>query len=1075
MEQTGRSLFGSYWKAEDSDPNQLRQFAAWIVLFRKELLDGTLTDRAVDIVSEGIESEHLKDLIGQATTQREDFVKERETLLSQLEIDSKTVFGLYAENVSFAELFSRLEMWKTELPLFDSWIQFINGDIGELPEKPEQLVADLAKLSQCADIRTEIHDMEQIGQDLFGRYWQGEDSNLKRLNEFAEWIVDFRKQLIGGIFTEQVIDIVSTGVDQKQIEDLVKQVEVAKNHFVVQRDVLFDHLCTDVNVLFGVETEKILFTELRSRLKLWEQGLTRLHAWESFVRLRDVCQQTIAQPLIKRIENDTLELEDIVPCFEGNFADALVDISFHKRSELRDFIYNLHEKKISDFREFDNEIINLNQIRLITQLHQNLPRRFHGASKESEIGILQNQFGIKRGRKAMRIRELLLNVGELIQRIKPCFMMSPLSIAQFCSPESIDFDVIVFDESSQIRPEDALGALLRAKQAVVLGDTRQLPPTRFFDNIVEDIEEKDTDNKVPITNVDTSIIDAESILHQCRISFSKKQLKWHYRSRHESLIAVSNQEFYDNSMFIFPSAIEKAEHLGLKSVHIPNAVYDRGKSSTNRGEAQTVVEAAFTHYRNYPNKSLGIGTFGIKQQQAILDEFEVQFQQQPEMVEFFASNRDEYFFVKNLETIQGDERDVIFISIGYGFDNEGKLHKSFGPLNYDGGERRLNVLITRAREKCVVFSNFSASDLQLDVNASVGVKSLKIFLDYAETGNLSLDTSNGPVKDPESPFEESVYEFLKSQGYTVRKQIGCAGYRIDLAVVDPTTHGRYLIGIECDGAPYHSSPVARDRDRLRQQQLERLGWKLHRIWSTDWYRNREETRQRLLDAVERAKTEKLSPLQIPESIDLPKPPEPDPSEPNLNPSKPLSILDHVQDYQTCLDLKIQKHRELHLQTSSQLAKAVTEVVKIESPIHTELVAFRIRELWGLKRAGERIKRAIERGITAAQRDKQIYKNGDFLWATDKREIIVRKRIKPKIELICEEEIVEAMRLILTLQGAITPKALISETTKLFGYKSINKVIIEQVNSLFEIFVQRGFFQFSANGMINLPKTFHKID
>ncbi|MCY3551621.1 MAG: DUF3320 domain-containing protein [Candidatus Poribacteria bacterium] len=1060
LEQTGRSLFGSHWKAEESDTDQLRQFAKWIMLFRKEFLDGTLTNRAVDLVSEGIASEHLKDLIRQAITQRESFVKERGTLLSQLEIDSKTVFGLDAEDVFFGKLSSQLEMWKAELPLFDSWIQFVHGNVGELSEKPEQLITDLAKLSQCTDIRTEIQDMEQTGQDLFGRYWRGEDSDPKRLRESKEWIVEFRKQLIGDVLTEQAIDIVGTGVNQEQIEHLAKQVETAKIRFVQKRAALFNHLGTDANALFGVETKKVSFTELRSRLELWEQGLTRLQAWEQFVRLRDTCQQTIAQPLISRIENDLLEPEDIVPCFEGNLADAFLDKAFRGRSELRDFVFNLHEEKIVGFRKLDSEIIELNRLRLITQLHQNRPRLFSGASSDSEIGILQKQFSRERGH--MSIRDLLTQAGGLIQKIKPCFMMSPLSIAQFCDPQMVQFDVVVFDEASQIRLEDALGALLRGKQAIVIGDTRQLPPTRFFDGIVEDDEEKDEDD---FTN---PIVGVVSILDLCRQSVPMKELKWHYRSRHESLIAVSNQEFYDNNLYVFPSAIDKAEHLGLKFEHIPDAVYDRGKSSTNRQEAQAVVKAAFAHYRNYPNKSLGIGTFGIKQQQAILDEFEVQFQQQPEMVEFFASNREEYFFVKNLETIQGDERDVIFISVGYGFGKDGKLHKNFGPLSSDGGERRLNVLITRAREKCVVFSNFRASDLQLDIDAPFGVRALKTFLDYAETGNLPVPESNNPLVDPESPFEESVYEFLKSQGCKVSKQVGCAGYRIDLAVVDSTALGRYLIGIECDGAPYHSSPIARDRDRLRQQQLERLGWKLHRIWSTDWYRNRAETRRRLLEAVERAKAEKLSPVPIPEPIDPPKPSEPArSSESNFNPSNSLSIADHVQDYQTCKDLKIPMQGELHLQTTFQLAKAVREVVKIESPVHTDLVARRIRQLWGLKRAGERIKNAIEAGIAAAQRDKLIHQNGDFLWAADNREIKVRCRTKPKIEWICEEEIVEAMKFVLTSQGAMPDKSLITETAKLFGYKSARKTVMEKMKPLLDKLVKAGEFQILPNSRVQL--------
>ena len=1051
LEQNGRSLFGSYWKAEESDPNELRQFAKWITLFRKEFLAGTLTDRTVNIVSEGIESEHLNELITQAKMQYEDFVKQRVTLFSQLDIDSKTLFDLEAENVSFAELSSRLEMWKTELPLFNSWIQFVHGNVGKLPEKPEQLITDLAKLSKCTGIRTEIRDMEQTGQVLFGRYWRGEDSSLKELNEFAEWIVDFRKRLIGGVFTEQVIDIVSTGVDQKQIETFVKQVKDAENHFVQQRAVLFNHLGTDANALFGVESKKVPFAELRSRLELWEQGLTHLQVWRSFVKQCEECQQTIAQPLLDSIASDMLEPQDVLPCFEGRLADALLGEAFRERTPLDGFDCVSHEGTIANFRKLDRDSIKLNRQRLASQLHQKLPHLLGGASRESEIGILQGQFNRKRGH--MPIRKLLSTAGGLIQRIKPCFMMSPLSVAQFCDPEMIQFDVVVFDEASQIRPEDALGALLRGGQAVVIGDTRQLPPTSFFEHLVDTTDDETEDDFI------TSIADVESILHQCRQSFPTKQLKWHYRSRHESLIAVSNQEFYENNLLIFPSPFEEVAHLGLKFVHLPDAVYDRGRSSTNRKEAQAVVHAVFEHYCHYPDKSLGIGTFNMKQQQAILDEVEVQLHQHPEMEPFFLSTRDEHFFVKNLETIQGDERDVIFLSIGYGKDTSGKLHRNFGPLNHDGGQRRLNVLTTRARERCVVFSNFRASDLQLNPNAPVGAKALKVFLDYAENRNLQTDMPIGD--DTDSPFEDAVREFLTSYGYTVNTQVGCAGYRIDLAVVNPAVPGRYLLGIECDGARYHSSPVARDRDRLRQQVLEGLGWTLHRVWSTDWYRNRAETGQRLLEAIKRAK------LDLPEEVPAIPEPESIPVSPEPVPQLPPEPNSSIADYVACADLGILVYGKLHAQPLSQLAKAISQIVEVESPVHIDEVVLRIRNLWGLGRAGARIKNAIERGALSAQRNRRIHRTGDFLWTVDERNIPIRRRKKPKIEWICDEEIAEAMKSVITIQGAIPRDALIAESVKLFGYKSLGKTVVDRTSPIVDKLVKTGTLQILPNGMVCL--------
>ena len=414
--------------------------------------------------------------------------------------------------------------------------------------------------------------------------------------------------------------------------------------------------------------------------------------------------------------------------------------------------------------------------------------------------------------------------------------------------------MIIFDEASQVKPEDAVGALLRGKQVVVMGDSKQLPPTDFFDGIFESPERDPEDY--------AAAGDLESILNVCKRSFPIKTLRWHYRSRHESLIAVSNQEFYSNRLYVYPSPMQKDERLGLKFVHLKDAVYDRGKSGVNRIEARVVAKAVFEHFSKYPDKSLGVGTFNIKQQEAIQEEIEALLKANPGFDLNPGNERGEHFFVKNLETIQGDERDVILLSVGFGFDNSRKLSLNFGPLNREGGERRLNVLITRAREKCVVFANFTSRNLNLDENSSFGLRSLKVFLEFAESGRLTPPAyKNG---DFESPFEEIIYDFLVENACEVHRQIGCAGYRLDLAIPDPGNPGRYVLGIECDGASYHLFHVARDRDRLRQQVLEGLGWKIYRVWSTDWYLHPKESKEKLLEAVK--KTLMLENLQAkPES------------------------------------------------------------------------------------------------------------------------------------------------------------------------------------------------------------------
>ena len=522
---------------------------------------------------------------------------------------------------------------------------------------------------------------------------------------------------------------------------------------------------------------------------------------------------------------------------QGNFADSLLNILFVENQELATFIGELHENRIKEFEDLDKKILSLNRKRIFQKLNNNIPQIF-GATENPEAKILAGEFTRKSGH--LPVRKLLEKAGGIIKKIKPCFMMSPLSVAQYLDPtnEELQFDVVIFDEASQVKPEDALGAFMRGKTAVVMGDTQQLPPTSFFDQMATGESEEE---------VATSL-DMESILHLCKLSFPVKMLKWHYRSRHESLISVSNKEFYNNELLVYPSPSHDDPELGLKLHYNPNTVYDRGSSSANHLEARDVVKEIFNHFDKYGDtKSLGVGTFSVAQKNAILEELEIERKKRPELEPLFSENKDERFFVKNLETIQGDERDVILISVGYGYDQAGKMSLNFGPLNQDGGERRLNVLITRAREKCVVFSNFKAYDMHLTANPPYGVKALKEFLSYAE--NLTLGASQITQQSSE-PFEDAIASFLAENGYTVDKQIGCAGFRVDLAIVDDENPGKYILGITTDGKMYASSKVAGDRDRLREQVLKGLGWKLYHLWSTDWYRNRDLGRKRLLEAVE---------------------------------------------------------------------------------------------------------------------------------------------------------------------------------------------------------------------------------
>ena len=508
----------------------------------------------------------------------------------------------------------------------------------------------------------------------------------------------------------------------------------------------------------------------------------------------------------------------LVSALRQVWLDAVISAARHDRPFLSTFDATSHAQTIRRFGQLDEARLIENRSRVAAGRFARIDRMANPAAWR----LLNQQFSLKKSYKA--IRDLMKDAGPAIQHLAPVFMMSPLSVAQYLPRGTISFDLVIFDEASQVRPEDGLGAITRGRQVVVVGDEKQLPPSDFFN-----VQNAPAD--------DGLVEDLESLLGIFKSANAPQtMLRWHYRSRHESLIAVSNREFYDNRLVLFPSPDAGRSRLGLIYHHLPNAEYDAGASRTNRVEAREVASAVMRHARDTPDQSLGVAAFSAAQADAILDELEILRRQNTSLEPFFDAAAEEPFFVKNLENVQGDERDAIFISVGYGRQASGKLSMNFGPLNKEGGERRMNVLITRAKLRCEVFTNLRAEDLDLSSTKSEGVRVLKTFLQYAATGRMDV-TAEALEAEPESPFEEAVERALRANGHQVRRQVGSGGFRVDLAVVDPDAPGRYLLGIECDGATYHRSRSARDRDRLRQSVLENLGWHIHRIWSTDWFLN----------------------------------------------------------------------------------------------------------------------------------------------------------------------------------------------------------------------------------------------
>jgi transcription elongation GreA/GreB family factor len=442
------------------------------------------------------------------------------------------------------------------------------------------------------------------------------------------------------------------------------------------------------------------------------------------------------------------------------------------------------------------------------------------------------------------VRELLDTARDTVRLIKPCFMMSPLTVSRFL-PSDIDFDVVIFDEASQVLPQDAVNCVYRGRSLIVAGDQKQLPPTSFFSSTGDDDAEAE-DEELPER--------FDSVLDMCKASglLPSLSLRWHYRSRHEALIAFSNHEFYKESMTTFPGAHAEGDDVGVAFYRAPKGVYRSGGAARdNPGEAAEVARRVIHHFTTRKGKSLGVVALSQSQAVAIQDAVDVARRSRPDLDDSFSEGRLDGFFVKNLESVQGDERDVMIMSVGYGADVNGKFSMNFGPMNKPDGWRRLNVAATRARYRMEVIASFDPAELRETTSESF--RYFQRYLRYAQSGLSALAQSvvDGDAQ-PDSPFEESVLAVLQKLGYDVQPQVGVAGYRIDLGIRHPKLPGRFVLGVECDGAMYHSSKAARDRDRLREGVLRGLGWELHRIWGTDWYRDRAGAESRLRTAVESA-------------------------------------------------------------------------------------------------------------------------------------------------------------------------------------------------------------------------------
>ncbi len=740
-----------------------------------------------------------------------------------------------------------------------SWLRFLNGAYrraqarlrgivtGPVPKGLDERLQLIDRVLEVQRAMQAIDRDDAIGRYAFGSRWRGEASDWDNLSAVHGW--NRRNDELGD--AKAMREFVAAVDEPAALAPLADAAESASSSAGRAFDAAAAPLQLDLAEAFGVASwDRVKFAAAAERLGAWGERPDGLFEWIAFRDLRAEARDAGLAPLTDRLDEGTAAADGAAAAFEMAYHEALIRRAYAEHPALATFDGDTHGHVVEAFCSLDRERIALARQEVAAAHYAGIPR---GRAAAGQVGVLLSEFNRKRGH--LPIRQLLREAGDAIQRVKPVFMMSPMSVAQYLEPGGITFDVMVTDEASQVQPVDALGAVARARQMVVVGDDKQLPPTSFFDSLSRDdgADEEELQGAAPTA-------DLESILGLCKArGMPDAMLRWHYRSRHPSLIAVSNHEFYDGRLFVIPTPSRGGggDGLGLHLHRVTEGHYDRGGTRTHDVEARQVAEAVMRHAREHPDLTLGVGTFSVAQRDAVVDHLEVLRRADPSAEGFFVEGGAEPFFVKNLENIQGDERDVIYISVGYGRDGGGKLTMNFGPVSSEGGERRLNVLITRAKLRCEVFSSITADDIDLGRVSQRGPAALRSFLHFAEHGTFLDERATGAGYG--SVFEEAVGEALVGRGYAVEPRVGTRGFSVDLAVVDPdasddgASGGGYVLGIECDGRSYGEARSARERDRARRAVLEMMGWTIYRLWSVDWFNRPGVELERLIEAIEAAR------------------------------------------------------------------------------------------------------------------------------------------------------------------------------------------------------------------------------
>lgn len=901
------------------------------------------------------------------------------------------------------------------------------------------LFVKLEKAIELRKAESVLQEEENLFKTYYGDSYKYTSTDWDEIKQHIANKKEFDNLTSGKNISEQFLQAIATNSEKRT--DITSKIEnIAKS-------------LLDTNTLqpffekiFGEGVSSLSIDVLENKYSKCLGKVELLEKYLEYKTFRDKCISCGLEEFILSVEKDCIK--DVVDSFKKRFYMLWLSKVLDTKPSIANFKSVTHDKTVNDFCTHDEHQLSIARMRIREKLINNLPSKDRLLSAHDEMSILTRELGKKR--RIMPIRKLFKTIPNLLLKIKPCFMMSPLSVSYFLEAQTYNFDMVIFDEASQIFPEDAIGAILRSKQVIIAGDTKQLPPTNFFASSANNLEGQfDASDD----EYEDEIFD--SILEETASILPNRTLLWHYRSRHEDLIAFSNSHIYKNELITFPGSATSKEDTGVEYYKVANGIYE---DRCNIPEAKKCVQLIIEHIENHPDLSLGIIAFSEKQQSTIEQVLYEYREQHPEYEWFFDENKDEPFFIKNLENVQGDERDTIIFSICYAKNSRGTMLMNFGPLGKQGGERRLNVAVTRAKTNIKLVGSIEPTDIDLDRAKSDGARLLRSYIEFAMKGSSTLPASQEETIENRDDFCDCIYDFLVSKGFKVSRNIGCSDYKIDLAVEHPKENGTFIVGIECDGVNYSSARTARERDHLRPQILKNMGWNMYRIWSTAWIKNTKEEQERLLNFINdclRQNPQQMT-LELNDTYDVPVEAVAE-ERSNLfvqnNTTNPYGFGYYVEASWWDAPQNYSSSDE------QRAADVINYILGIEQPIHIDLLYQRVAGLFGREKATSFVREQVDYVLNRTMRSSVRIKDG-FVSRTDMPEIKVRvsKIITDearKVEHISIPEIEKAMITIADYALGINGTDLKVETARIFGFERMGPKVAKSMDAAFDSLLKSG--------------------